>query len=377
MTNAMRESKKYKREDLRMKAAVCYDFTKPLVVEEVTLDPPKKGEVKVKLAATAICHSDIHVIKGELFGKPPVIAGHESAGYVDSVGEGVTGLKVGDPVVLSLVASCGHCHYCTIGLPHLCDHQFPLQTESRLHTMKGENIGHIFKTATFAEYAIVDQSQLVKIPGDMPMAQASLLACGVITGFGAVVSRLHTKAMSSAVVIGVGGVGLNSIQGAAFSGAYPVIAIDVNDAKLEAAKKFGATHVINSGKTDPVEAVKKLTGGLGAEYVFVTVGRSSVIVQSVMMTRKRGTVVLIGLPSPKDPFTLSAFDIIGPERVITGGFMGSTNLQADIPLLVELYKAGKLKLDELITKRYPLEKINEAIDAVIKGDALRNVIEFK
>jgi S-(hydroxymethyl)glutathione dehydrogenase / alcohol dehydrogenase len=209
------------------------------------------------------------------------------------------------------------------------------------------------------------------------MPQASLLACGVITGFGAVVKRIHTKAMSSAVVIGVGGVGLNSVQGAAFSGAYPVIAIDVNDSKLAAAKKFGATHVINSSQGDPVAEVNKLTSGLGAEYVFVTVGRSTVIQQAVMMTRKRGTTVLIGLPSPKDPFSLSAFDIIGPERVITGGFMGSTNLQADIPQMVELYKAGKLKLDELITQRYPLEKINEAIVAVEKGEALRNVIVFK
>lgn len=359
-----------------MKAAVCYDFGKPLVVEEVNLDPPLKGEVTVRVAATAVCHSDIHVIRGELFGNPPVVAGHESAGYVDQVGEGVTSVKRGDPVVVSLVSSCGQCHYCIIGLPHLCINKWPLQTESRLHTKKGENIEHVFRTATFAEYAVVDQSQLVPIPPDMPLDRAALLSCGVITGFNAVVNRAQEKALSSAVIVGAGGVGLNAIQGAAYSGAYPVIAIDVNDAKLQAAEKLGATHTINSRKCDPVQEVNKLTSGLGAEYVFVTVGFSSAIVQSVMMTRKRGTVVLIGLPSPKDPFTLSAFDIIGPERVITGGFMGSTNLRRDIPLLVDLYKAGKLKLDELITHRYPLEKINEAIEEVERGEALRNVIVF-
>lgn len=360
-----------------MKAAVCYEFGKPLVIEDVNLDPPKKEEVKVRLVATAVCHSDIHLVRGELFFKPPIVGGHESAGYVEEVGEGVTSLKPGDPVVVSLVASCGHCHYCIEGQPHLCIYPWPLLTESRLHNKKGQNLAHGFKSATFAEYAVVHQSQLVKIPQDMPMAQASLLACGVITGFGAVVSRVQTKAMSSVVVIGVGGVGLNSVQGAAFSGAYPVIAIDVNDAKLEAARKFGATHTINSSQGDPVEAVKKLTSGLGADYVFVTVGKSSVIQQSFLMSRKRGTTVLIGLPNPKDPFTLSAFDVIGPERVLTGGFMGSTNLQVTIPRLVALYQAGKLKLDELITQRYPLEKINEAIESVERGEALRNVIVFK
>ncbi len=240
-----------------MKAAVCYEFGKPLVVEDVTLDPPKHGEVKVKMGATAICHSDIHVIRGELGFSTPVVAGHESAGYVEELGEGVTGLKVGDQVVLSLLAACGRCQMCVSGMPHLCEAKFPLSTESRLHNKKGQALHHMTRTASFAEYAVVDQSQLVPISKDIPIDRAALLACGVITGFGAVVNRAQVRPMSSVVVIGVGGVGLNAIQGARICGANPIIAIDVLDNKLEAAKSFGATHVVRADGKDPVKQVQK------------------------------------------------------------------------------------------------------------------------
>ncbi|MBN1191902.1 MAG: Zn-dependent alcohol dehydrogenase [Dehalococcoidales bacterium] len=361
-----------------MKAAVCYEFKKPLVVEEVKLDPPQKGEVKIKMVATAVCHSDIHVIRGELFPPSgPMIAGHESAGYVDEIGEGVYNLKKGDPVIVSLVSSCGYCYYCIHGMPHLCGNKFPLATESRLHTMSGQNIIHIFKTATFAEYAIVDQSQVVKIPDDMPMDAASLLGCGVITGFGSVVKRAVVKAMESVTVIGAGGVGLNAIQGAALSGAYPVIAVDVAESKLKAARDFGATHTVNAKEGDPVEGVKKLTGGRGAQYVFVTVGSISAMQQGFNMSDKRGWTVFVGLPKPQDLFSISPFALLDTERVVTGGYMGSTNLQRDIPEMIDLYKAGKLKLDELVTKHYTLDQINEAIESVERGEALRNVIMFK
>ena len=360
-----------------MKAAVCYELGKPLVVEDIEIDPPKKGEVKVKLAATAICHSDIHALRGELMPCGPVVAGHESAGYIDTVGEGVTSVKPGDPVVVSLLANCGKCYYCLTGHPHLCDHEWPLHKESRIKNKKGQYLTQLFKTGTLAEYSVVDQSQVVKIPADMPMDRASLLACGVITGFGSAVWRVNIEAMKSAVVIGTGGVGLNAIQGAAFCGAYPVIAVDILDSKLEAAKKFGATHGINAKEGDPIEAVRKLTSGRGADYVFVTVGSGAAMKQGFQMTGKRGTTVLVGLPGPDDQILgLSPFEFIGPEKVLTGGYMGSTNLAVDIPRLVELYKAGKLKLDELITERYPLDKINEAIEAVEKGQALRNIIMF-
>ena len=359
-----------------MKAAVCYETGKPLLIEDVTIDPPKQGEVKVKLAATAVCHSDIHLFKGELPGKLPFVGGHESSGYIEEVGGGVPGLKKGDPVVLSLLVSCGKCRYCVTGRTHMCNAAWPLDTETRMHNKKGQPLTQALKTSSFAEYTVVDQSQLVKIPADMPMDRASLLACGVITGFGAVVNRAKVEVMSSCVIIGVGGVGLNAVQGAAISGAYPVIAVDIDDRKLKAAKDFGATHAVNSSKGDAVKAVREMTGGTGADYVFVTVGSTAAIGQGFAMSGTRGMTVVVGLPKFTETLTVSPFMFIKDERMITGSYMGTTQLQTEIPRLVELYKAGILKLDELITHRYPLGKINEAIAEVERGEALRNVIVF-
>jgi S-(hydroxymethyl)glutathione dehydrogenase/alcohol dehydrogenase len=360
-----------------LKAAICYELGKPLVVEEITLDPPKQGEVKVKVEATAVCHSDIHFFKGELPGEPPFVGGHESAGYVDEVGPGVTDFKKGDPVVISLLYSCGKCLYCRTGRSHLCSGVFPLDTETRMHNLKGVPLKQNLKISSYADYTVVDQSQLVKIPADMPMDRACMLACGVITGFGAVVNRAKVTPLSSCVIIGVGGVGLNAVQGAAISGAYPVIAVDISDNKLQAAKIFGATHTINSTKTDAVKEVQKLTGGEGADYVFVTVGSTKAFAQGFEMSSPCGMTVLVGLAKFTDMAEYSPFLITRYERTITGSFMGTTQLQTEIPKLVALYKAGILKLDELITEHYPLEKINEAIDKVVKGEALRNIIVFK
>lgn len=360
-----------------MKAAVCYETGKPLAVEEVDIAPPQEGEVKVKLAATAVCHSDIHVIRGELPGHVPFIAGHESAGYIDEVGEGVTTVKKGDPVVASLLASCGKCLNCTTGRPHLCNATWGRDKESPYKNKKGEPLTQVFRIGSFAEYTILDESQVVKIPDDMPMASAALLACGVITGFGAAVNRAKVRPMSSCVIIGIGGVGLSAVQGAAICGGNPIIAVDVVDRKLDAAKNFGATHTVNSSKVDAVEAVKELTDGLGADYVFITVGNAEAISQGFSMTSNCGMTVAVGLPNFQDTVTLSPFPFILGERVLTGSFMGTTTLKTDIPKMVKLYQAGILKLDELVTAHYPLEQINEAIDAVMKGEALRNVIVFR
>jgi len=359
-----------------MKAAVCYEINKPLVVEDVTIDPPKAGEVKVKLAATAVCHSDIHMFRGDLPFKPPLVGGHESAGYVEETGKGVTGFKPGDRVVISLLASCGKCKYCLTGRSHMCDARWPLAEEARMHNKKGQPLTQPFRIGSFAEYNIVHESQLVKIPDDMPMDSASLLACGFTTGFGAVVNRAKVPIMSSCVIIGCGGVGLAAVQGAALSGAYPVIAVDIVDTKLKAAGKFGATHTVNSSKVDCVKEIQALTGG-GADFAFVTVGSVAAINQAVFMTGPRGMTVIVGLPRMMDTLQLPPFIFIKDERMLTGSYMGSTQLQTDVTRLVRLYKAGILKLDEMITHRFPLEKINEAIDEVEKGKALRNVIMFE
>ena len=222
----------------------------------------------------------------------------------------------------------------------------------------------------------MEETQVAKISNDIPMDSACLLACGFITGFGAVVKRIKVKAFSSVVVIGTGGVGISAIQGAALSGAYPIIAVDLLDNKLKAALDFGATHTVNGKNTDAVEAVKKLTSGKGANYAFITVGSVAAIHQAFAMLGPRGTAVIVGVPPVDQIITLPPFEFIGMEKMLTGCAMGATRLSEDVPVLVELYKAGRIKLDELITGRYPLEKINEAIESVEKGQALRNVIVF-
>ena len=359
-----------------MKAAVCHEFNKRLVVEEIKLAPTRPGEVKVRVAATAICHSDIHDIKGELPGALPFIGGHETAGHVEEVGAGVTSVKAGDPVVVSLLSSCGRCYYCTSGLPHLCPTKFAPKEAVSLRDKQGKPVIQKAGVAGFAEYVLVDESQVVAVPGDMPLDRVALLACGVITGFGAVVNRCQVKPFQSVVVMGTGGVGVNALQGAALVGAYPVIAADVLDKKLKTAMNFGATHTVNAGGKDAVEEVKQLTGGRGADYVFVTVGSVAAIKQGLAMSASRGTTVLIGLPPVKDQLCFSPLEIIPTEKNMVGGFMGATNLKVDIPRLVTLYRTGRLKLDELISGRYPLERINEAMESTEKGEVLRNVIMF-
>jgi Zn-dependent alcohol dehydrogenase len=305
-----------KRREETMKAAVCYEFKKPLVVEEIDIDKPHKGEVKVRLAATAVCHSDIHFIAGDMPQPPPYVPGHESAGYIDEVGEGVTNLKKGDPVVVSLLRSCGQCLFCRTGRPSMCDAKWPLDTESRLRNKKGQAIANGLRVGSFAQYTIVDKSQVVPIAADMPLDRAALLACGVITGFGAVVNRAKVKPMSSVVVMGVGGVGLNSIQGAAVCGAYPIIAVDMLDNKLEAAKKFGATHILNSAKVaDPIKAIKDMTSGLGADYVFITVGVTSAVRQALDMLGRQGMAVIVGLAT--QPLTSVPLEYIDTEKTLT------------------------------------------------------------
>ncbi|MBN2032199.1 MAG: Zn-dependent alcohol dehydrogenase [Deltaproteobacteria bacterium] len=360
-----------------MKAAVCYEFGKQLKIEDLEIDPPKKGEVKVRLAATAICHSDIHALRGEGSSNVPVVFGHEAAGIVEEVEESVTLTKPGDRVAVSLLRSCGRCFYCTLGFPHLCEGSFALNKESRLRNKRGEVVHQGLRTGAFAEYCVVDQSQVVPVPENLPFDRAALLTCGVITGLGAVVNTAQVKPGSSVVVIGTGGVGLNAVQGAVLAGAHPIIAIDLLDKKLNAARSFGATQTVNAAAEKDVEqAVKGFTSGRGADYVFVTVGSAAAVSQALGLTRRRGSVILVGLPAPGATASLEINPFVRGEQRILGSFMGSTRPSSGIPRLIDLYQHGRLKLDELITARYPLERINEAIEAVEKGEALRNVILF-
>jgi len=357
-----------------MRAAVCYEFGQPLVIDDIEIDPPKVGEVRVRVTACGICHSDLHRLRGERGGALPIVAGHEVAGVVEEVGEGVSGVAPGDRVIVSLLRSCGRCFYCQTGVPHHCEHVFALQHETRLHTRDGVPVVQGVNVGGFAEQVVVDQSQLVKVPDGLPMESVALLACGVITGFGAVVNTAQVTAGSSVVVIGTGGVGMNAIQGARLSGAYPIVAVDVLDGKLEDAQGFGATHGVNATNPDAVAAVRAISGERGADFVFVTVGSAKAAALGLELVRVAGTLVLVGMPPTGVDLPLPVFETVFRSVKILGSKMGSTRLSVDVPRLLDLYQAGQLQLDELITERYPLERINDAIASVERGEALRHVV---
>jgi S-(hydroxymethyl)glutathione dehydrogenase / alcohol dehydrogenase len=357
-----------------MKAAVCYAFGEPLKIENVRIDAPAEGEVKVRIAAAAVCHSDVHLIRGEWGGELPVVPGHEAAGIVEEIGFNVTGVEPGNRVVVSLLRSCGRCFQCGHGAPQLCEGSFALNSECRLHDEHGTALQHGIRVAAFAEWAIVDQSQVVRVPAGMPLDRAALLGCGVITGVGAVMNTARVRAGQSVVIIGTGGVGINSIQGARLAAAAPIIAVDRVESKLDLARSFGATHAFNADRADIRTEVRKLTSGRGADYVFVTVGVPALVAQAASMIRPGGTVVLVGMPEWKATAAVRMADLVWNEQRVIGSRLGSTRLNTDIPRLADLYLEGRLELDALISRRYPLEQINEAITEMQTGAVLRNVI---
>ena len=358
-----------------MKAAVCYEFGKPLVIEEIVLDTPQANEVRIKLKACAICHSDILHMDGAWGGELPAVFVHEAAGIVVEVSPDVTLTNVGDPVVVTLIRSCGRCFYCDKSEPQLCEKTFRLEKESPLHNEAGQPMFQALRTGTFAKEVVVHESQVVPVPADVSMDSASLIACGII-GYGAVVKTAKVPVGSSDDVIGAGGVGLNSIQGAALSGATPLIAIDLLDHKLDVAKFLGATHGFNPKQRNVAEQVLALTNGRGADYVFVTAGSEMAMHQGLALLRQVGTLILVGMPASGVKLAIEAADFANDSLHVMGSKMGSTRERIDVPKLIALYRDGRLKLDELVTKRYPLEEINEAVAAVKRGDAVRNVIVF-
>jgi S-(hydroxymethyl)glutathione dehydrogenase/alcohol dehydrogenase len=360
----------------RVKAAVCREFGEPLMIEEIEIAAAGRSELEIELAACAICQSDIHYLEGAWGGTLPAVYGHEAAGVVAAVGAGVEGFEAGDHVVVTLIRSCGACDSCARDEPVLCDATFPLDERGPLRALDGTAIVQGLRTGAFAERVVVDASQAVVIPVDIPLDCAALLACGVITGFGAVVNTAQVEPGSSVVVIGTGGVGLNAVQGAVFAGATTVVAVDPSDVKLEAARAFGATHTVNPDLDDVVEAVPALTGGRGADYVIVAVGVGRAIEQGPRLLRRAGTMVIVGMPASGVTASIDPATIANEEKRIVGSKMGSARIAVDVPNLVGLYREGRLKLDELITGRYPLEQINEAIASVSSGKAIRNLIVF-
>ena len=361
---------------MKTRAAVCRAFGAPLAIETIELDPPGPGEVLIETAACAICHSDISFIDGAWGGDLPAVYGHEAAGVVQAVGPAASRLTPGDHVVATLIRNCGFCPACAEGAPVFCEEVLPLDKATPLHDAAGRPIVHGLRMGAFAERFVVDASQAVAIPKDVKLDSAALIACGVLTGMGAVVNTAGARAGSSVVVIGCGGVGLNSVQGARLAGCNPIIAIDVDPGKLAAARDFGATHTINPKGENVEERVKELTHGRKAEWVFVTVGVEGAAEQGVSLMRRNGATVLVGMPPSGVTATIDPGWLAADGQKIMGSKMGSARPRVDVPKIVALYREGRLKLDELISARYPLEKINDAMASSRSGAALRNVIVF-
>ena len=360
-----------------MKAAVCREVGQPLSIEEVAIAEPEWGEVKVKLIACAICHSDIMFIDGHWEAALPAVYGHEASGVIESVGPGVSNVCAGDHVVVTLIRSCGDCHYCLRSVETQCEKTFSLDERSPLSDGSGAAIGQGLNAAAFAEYAVVEQSQVCVIPRELPLDVASMLGCGVLTGFGAVANMVDLAPESTVAVIGCGGVGINSIQAAAVKGARCVIAIDVMDEKLEKTRLFGSTHTLNSSAQTFTDDVLALTEGRGPDYVFVTVGARSAIMQGMQILSRAGTLVIVGMPASEILLECDPGELASRGQSLVGSKMGSSSVSRDIPLLVNLYQEGILKLDELISGRYALQDINDAIDSVRRGEVFRNVVMFQ
>lgn len=358
-----------------MKAAVNRAFKAPLTIEDVTLAAPGPGEVELRTRACAICHSDIMFIDGGWGGDLPAIWGHEAAGEVVAVGHGVTDIAPGDRVIATLIRSCGSCACCAAGQRTYCTSEFALNETSPLTDGAGAFIKHGLKTAAFAERMVVDRTQVAKLNGAIGWAEASLLACGVITGYGAVTNTASMPDGAKVVVIGAGGVGLNAAQGAALNGAAQVIVIDIAEEKLAIAPGFGATHAINGRSANAVEDVRRITGG-GADFVFVTVGAVQAMAQAYEMLGIGGAAVLVGLPAVGQMSTYDPLTLADAGQRILGSKMGQTDLARDIPPLLDAYYSGRLKLDELVTGRFALNEINAALDTTRRGEGVRNVILF-
>ncbi|MGA0964984.1 MAG: Zn-dependent alcohol dehydrogenase [Paracoccaceae bacterium] len=358
----------------RISAAVCHEFGKPLSVEDIDLRPPENDEIEVTLGAVAICHSDISFANGDWGGFLPAVYGHEAAGRVTALGNNVRGLNIGDHVVVTLIRACGHCSNCSGGAPTICE--TPVDgVEGPIKTADGAPLMQAMACGAFAEKVVVAQSQVVKIPESVPFASASLLACGVITGVGAVVNAAQLRPGQDVVVIGAGGVGLNAIQGARIAGARRIVAVDMSEEKLEIAKEFGATDGVLATCDAPWRAAKKAMGR-GADAVFVTVGISAVYDQAPRYLGYGGKVVMVGMPKSGESSTYEPVMMAAVSQGMIGSKMGDVVIQRDIPWMVDMYQQDRLKLDELVSGRWCLDQINEAIEDTKSGSAKRNIIEF-
>jgi NDMA-dependent alcohol dehydrogenase len=365
----------------RARAVVCREHNKPVRVEQVTVDPPKRGEATVKLGACGVCHSDLSAITGTIALPLPLVLGHEGAGVVEEVGEGVSELARGDHVIFSFIYMCGKCRFCVAGRPVLCLEQgkaltTPLEGTPRVRDAAGAPLGIFSGCGAMAEYATVSAENLIRIDPKIPLDVAALVGCGVTTGVGAVFNTAKVEPGASVAVFGCGGVGLSVIQGAAIAGAGRIIAIDTLQPKLEMAKRFGATDtVLASQEPDVVKHLKKITGG-GPDYAFECVGSGELAGTAYRAIRRGGLAVVVGVAKPSDSTSVRTMTLPFEEKTLTGSYFGSCVPRVDFPRMLSLYLAGRLKLDELITRRYSIEETPQAFADLEAGKNARGVIVF-
>ena len=358
-----------------------YAESKPLLIDEIDLADPGPGEVLVRVAAASLCHSDLSVIDGTRPRVMPMVLGHEASGVVEKIGAGVKRFAEGDHVVFSWMARCGHCRCCIDGRPWLCENGIKanvagtLLSGARRLNWHGKVVNHHIGVSGFAQHAVAMESALVKIDHDYPLETAALFGCAVMTGVGAVVNTAKVRPGDPVAVFGLGGVGLSAVMGAAVAGAFPIIAVDVLDAKLELATKAGATHTVNGAKLDAVAAIRDITGG-GVEVAVESVGRVAALQQAYLATRRGGTVVTVGLPPPDQMFAIPAVSLANDEKTVRGSYMGSCIFERDVPRFIALHRAGKLPVDLLHTHTIELSDINAAFDTLAAGGAVRQIVRF-
>ncbi len=359
-----------------MKAAVFREVNQPMEVENIDISKPGPREVLIRTAAAGVCHSDLHFFNGTYPGIRPMVLGHESAGIVEQVGSDVHYVKPGDHVITCLSVFCGHCEHCLTGHMSLCQEpetRRGADDEPRI-SQGGAALQQFANLGSFAEHMLVHEHAVAKIRDDMPLDRAALIGCGVTTGVGAVIHTAKVEPGATVAVIGCGGVGLSCINGAAIAGASRVIAVDMVPSKLELARKFGATDVVNAKEGDPIEQVKALTGG-GVHYSFEAIGLKVTAEQAFGMLRNGGTATVIGMIPPGHMVSLHGPDFLF-EKKIQGSFMGSNRFRVDMPRFVELYLQGKLHLDDLVSSHIKLSDINDAFKQLETGEIARNVILF-
>ena len=367
---------------MRTTAAVLHEFKTPFVVEDVELEPPRANEVRVEMVSSGVCHSDLHIANGDIPVTLPIVCGHEGAGVVAEVGSGVSRVSVGDHAVLSWVASCGACSYCSSGYPALCETTIGPSYAGHLHDgtsrfrdRDGSPISHHLMVSSFSRDVVVPESAVIPVPSDVALEPLALVGCAVATGVGAAVNTANVQLGDSVAVIGCGGVGLNAIQGARLRGAGRVIAVDVSEQKLESSRRFGATDTVDAHKEDSVEALKSMTNGRGVDVAIEAIGNPDTVTAAVRSLRRGGTAVQVGI-GPFGATVSVEMSLLLDERKLLGCYYGSLRPAYDIPRYIELYRRGLLLVDELITAEIEQYQINDAFELFEQGIGIRSLVRY-